>query len=395
MSSTPAPSASRHADVTRAKVALSLLVVCGASLARAQPVQPLDARGSDGPAALGGFDFGLQVWESTGVVTATEAYLNQVALVFEPSYRIGAKQFAGTWAEGLTLSGRLLWTNELSGNDPTFRGPSFAGAALFADPPSSAAIFPANVPRGTDGLSRESSLSDLWIGAFHGEIAKVPWIAADVQAGLRLTLPTSDNSLNTGLIVAPSAYVGLARAIGPVTIGYGARFTKYVQRWKTPLIEGDGGAVLVNGQEIEPWRPPSTGYRNWDWGATQLVTADVELPANLSLSAMYAVANNWSYPFESCGVEGVSEADVCADGAALGEVRRPGRSTAGWFSAELDWAPRPWLSLGLGLWTAQPVRLPDGSFANPFFRATRENFTTLYLTVGTSAEAIAHEFQSK
>jgi len=56
---------------------------------------------------------------------------------------------------------------------------------------------------------------------------------------------------------------------------------------------------------------------------------------------------------------------------------------------EVDWRPFSWGTVGVGISTFQPIRRPDGTLANPFVRYSRDNYTTVFLSLSVSAEAVA------
>jgi hypothetical protein len=88
-------------------------------------------------------------------------------------------------------------------------------------------------------------------------------------------------------------------------------------------------------------------------------------------------------------------ADVCADGLALGQVRRPAQRDSQWFMFEASWRATSWFTLGLGISTFQPSRSPNGEARNPFVSVDRNNYTTLFLSLSANAEALATAIKNK
>ena len=70
-------------------------------------------------------------------------------------------------------------------------------------------------------------------------------------------------------------------------------------------------------------------------------------------------------------------------------VQSVGQDDSQAFWLEAGWKMNAWGSLGLGLSTMRPVRTPDGHLANPFWWATRDNYSSVYLSLYVNAEALA------
>jgi hypothetical protein len=358
--------------------------------------------GSEDPPVWRGFHVDLVTSDLSGVDTSSEAYENQLSFSLEPSYDLGERQLAKTWAKRLTLGARISLTGELSGSDPAFRSSSFGSPALFSDVPEQVAIAQVDATTDTatspgdraDGADRRWALSDLSLSASHSRLARIPGLRAALVAGVRVVLPTSLESRISGLYFAPSLYLGLRRAKGRVTVELGTRFVKYFYGADTAPIRHLGDPVIVNGQEVSPETFAHDGQPTPNYGFVNALSVDVDLPRHLALSVGYAIINTFSHTPSTCTVPGLPTADACADGDLLGDTRS-GRRDAGWFNVDLDWTATSYLSLGLGLATYEPLRHPNGDVANPFLRVTRDNFSTLTLSVTLSADALAQSLKTK
>lgn len=360
-------------------LATMLALALGAS-ARAEEVSATPP-----PATFGGFDVGVSLFEVSGLSFEAEAYENQLALVLSPSFDLGSRFFSGTWAEPLSLAAELQLEGELSGSDSRFRGTHFGSSALLRQSPERLAL-PADQ---IDGLERRVLLSDLTLSASHDTLAKLPWNVV-VGGSVRVVLPTSISSWNASLVAAPSAAVSLSRELSRFTFGYSLRGVLYLFGSATVPIAYNPEPVVVNGQEVEPYRPTS-GELNPSHGVVNTLSIAVELPRTWSLSAEYSLLDTWAHPLSGCQVPGVPTADVCRDGPLVGSVQMGGgQRDSHTFHLEAGFKPLPWGSLAVGLSTFRPLRAPDGSIGNPFLHITRDNYSTLYLSFAVSAAELAH-----
>jgi len=345
---------------------------------------------------LRGFDLDVTLWSVSGIQGAEESYENQLSLYLQPAFNLGKQFFRGRWAEPISIRARLLVEGELAGNSASFRGSGFASPGLLREVPEQVAIAQSNGASATpfgrvEGPRRRVAISDLWLSVQHDRVVTIPKLGIDVAVGARVVLPTSLESRIAGLYVAPSLNLGLTRRVWWLTFNYGLRATKYFYATKVnPIGAIDGGTVLVNGQPVTPDTLGSTGILNPEWSVVNSFSAVLSLPKGFSFELDYFLFNTFTYQLDQCRVAGVPTADVCADGLALGDVRRPGPRDSQWFLAELGYQPVSYLTLGLGLSTFGPVRKPDGSIANPFVRVSRDNLTTVYLALSINAEALAN-----
>ena len=383
--------------------------LCALVVASLAPLHRAEAGSSANPNALAsssaqgerpvlrGFDLNVTMWETSGLVFTREAYENQLTWYFEPVLKIGQQWFQGRWAEPLVLSGRLLVSTELAGNDATYRGATFSTPAILRDAPEQTAIartsqLAANASSATgsiDGPSRQAWVSDLWLSLVHGRVVTIPRVGIDVSVGARVVLPTSRESRNEGLYAAPSLYLGLSRKIWRFTLDYGLRGVKYFYSSRVAPIVPREGTILVNGQEVTPYRPATTGVATPNWGLVNGLSLSLELPRGVTVSAYYFVFNVFAHALETCAVPDVPTANVCTDGALVGDARSRAQRDSQWFLLDVEWQVRPWISLSAGLSTFGPVRRPNGDLANPFVRVTNENYSTVFVAVGLNAEEIA------
>ncbi|MEN9799812.1 MAG: hypothetical protein RL653_3509 [Pseudomonadota bacterium] len=380
--------------------ALSLtFALLAASPAAAQGVGRFIEAGGSGDAepTFAGFDLGLTVFNSSGVYFGPEGYTNSFTLWLEPSYALGKRHLGGTWAEPLSLVLRLPLEFELLGNDARFRGTGVASSSLLSAPeqvPMRAATQPSAVPFGqVEGAARQPwLLSDAWLSLVHPKVLHL--LGTDVGASLRLVLPTSAASRNATLVAAPSLGAFADWEFGPFTVGYALRGVKYLNVLASAPINGSTGTVVVNGKPEPTWRPESTGTPNPSWAIFHGLSAGWTLPHDLSLGLMYFLFHTAPEPLSGCGVPGVPLSNVCADGAALGDVRPGALHSDQWFLASVDWSPSFW-SLSLGLSTDRPWLGEDGKPQQPFFAMDRSNGTTVYVSFHATAEGLAGALRSK
>jgi hypothetical protein len=330
---------------------------------------------------FGGFDLGLTSFLSSGVYFAPESYTLTLTVWLEPSWRLGAKFFKGSWFEGLTLAVRMPIETELTGSDARFRGTGYAAGAQFNTPEGLAGLAPlAGV---VDGPIRTPViLGDLWVSLIQGNTLTIPGVGITLANSLRLALPTSLGSRNTGYLAGLSLGFIFDKSLGPVHLTYVFRPAKYFYSTSTPQRTGATTAV-INGRTEELWRPPSTGISNPNFGLINGLSASVELPLGFSTSASYFLFNIMPFPLGECSVAGVPQA-TCSEQPKFGGSQWRNDH---WFLASVDWAKGP-VSLSLGLSTYKPINQPDGKISQPFIEANRNNATTLYLSFSTSAEQL-------
>jgi hypothetical protein len=370
-----------------------------------------DSVTASGPLRLRGFDLEVSITNSSGVFFGAEGYTNTLSLAFDPSFAIGRRFFEGQWLAPLSVSAHVPVEIDLVGSDPRFRGRGFRSAALI-DTPEQAPIARAQVPPSgqvSGTLQDPILLGDTWLGLSHGKLFTIPKAKITFGAGLRAVLPTSNASLNAGLITAASVGVFAEREFGAFTVGYSVRPTKYFFTRTSPPIKALGTPVIVNGREEETWVPPSTGSFNPDWGVIHGLNASVDLPASLSLSASYLLLHVAPLRPNTCAVEGTPGANTCLDGPKVGTLNPNAMHHDHWFTFELDWKPK-YVTLALGVSTYRPVmqttsqpRLGEEGCATaasceaatpkavsqPFLSFDRNNYTTLYLSITASAEQLA------
>lgn len=344
---------------------------------------------------LKGFDLDVTLTESSGVVFASEAYENVLAVTLDPRFYLGKQLFKGGWAEPLSLSANLTVDGELAGNSGGYRGFSFASPALRRDAPETilfaqaAGDATATPPDSVDGTARRAVVSDLRLGLSHEKVLTIPVVGVEVAASARVVLPTSSYSRNIGLRAAPSLSAGLHRTLGRFELRWDLRGTYFFVSSTTAPVVGPSGTVIVGGLDVTPDRFASTGSPNSSHALVNTVSVAVELPANFSLAAEYSLSNLWKQPLGACTVDGVPTADVCRDGPALGMVQSLGQTDSQSFWLEAGWKMNAWGSLGLGLSTMRPVRAPNGLIANPFLQVNRDNYSSIYLSLYVNAEALA------
>jgi hypothetical protein len=347
-----------------------------------------DAAKDEGKVHFGGLDLGVGFSENSGLYFHRESYYNVLSLQLDPSYALG-RQAAGKdswWAE-LVLSARLTLDFELSSSEPGFRGTTFNRTQI-VEAPETIALAQAGASR-VDGLARRPvRVSDLSLQLAHGKLFTIPGVKLDVGASLRALAPISVASRNLGLITAPSAALAVGRELGPFSVSYDFRFTKYFYTRTAPAVVGEYGTFWLNGKQETTWRPGSTGVTNPDYGFIQGLNLALHLPKGFGLSASYFLFLTRPHPNSGCEVPGVPGANVCLDGAEVGRVDpNPWRAEQA-FAASVDYDPGP-VAISLGLATMRGLRQSDGKVAQPFVFINAYNYTTVSLSLTSSPETIA------
>src|SRR5205823_2397292 len=98
----------------------------------------------------------------------------------------------------------------------------------------------------------------------------------------------------------------------------------------------------VNGQSVDPWRPPHTGRLNPDYGFVHFFGVGLDLPKGFSIEADYFLFNLYTPELTQCGVPGVPTANLCTDGKLVGDARNPAQRDSEWLFFEVDWKPVSW-----------------------------------------------------
>jgi len=342
----------------------------------------VEARGGSGDMRFGGVDLGFTTFFSSGLYFAPESYSGSLTVWLEPSWRFGAKFLKGSWFESMLLAVRLPIELELAGSDPRFRGTGFVGASLFAVPEGAAALAPQVGV--VEGAARTPLiLGDTWVSLIQGKTLTIPGVGVTLANSLRLAIPTSLGSRNTGFVTSLSLGFIFDKALGPVHLTYVFRPAKYFYQRAVSELSGASTTVTVNGREEPTWRPPSTGVANPNFGFINGVSAAVELPKGFSVSSSYFLFNIMPFAVGGCTVEGVPQA-TCAEQPKFGGTQWRNDH---WFLASVDWSKGP-VGLSLGLSTYRSVNQLDGRLSQPFVVVNRSNATTLYLSFSTSAEQL-------
>lgn len=350
--------------------------------------------------SLGGFDFSLTLYDYSGLETSPEAYENMLGFTFEPSFALGKRLFKGRWAEELHLSGYWAVWSELVGNDARFRGATFNSPTVMNDAPEQVAIAQARAPAENteyrfEGLSRRAATSDVFVTLDHDKVYVLPLLNVVLGADLRLTLPASAASFSAGLRFAPALGLSARREFGPVTVRYGARLVQFFYASTVAPVATDPDPVVVNGQEVQPFRPSTTDGFNPNRALQHRLIVSAALPKKFGVSFMYALFHTWLHAPTQCSVAGVPTADLCASGSTLNPSNRGQQLDGHYFNADLSYAVTDYLSLSLGLSTFRPVRLPNGAISNPFISINRNNFSTAYLSMSASAEALVSAVRTR
>lgn len=349
------------------------------------------AKNTDRDALLKGFDLSLTVFNSSGVYFGAEGYTNTFTLWVEPSFAIGARLFRGSWLEKLSFSARLPIEAEVIGNDARFRGTGFASSALYN--PEALAVIDSQ-PGAVDGAAhRTAILGDAWLSLAHGRLFTIPGLAVDASSSLRAAIPTSTGSRNAGLLTALGLGLNLERKFFErLSLGWSGRATKYFYSRTHGSIAPLGTTFELNGNPEVTWTPSSTGIANPDYGFINGFFASLELPRGFSLEASYFLSNTKPYPNNGgCRPIDLAGVDTCADGLAVSRSITPSPwRNEHWFTASVDFKHSFWgLSLGLSTFRQLESTFNSRAPTNAAFESSRNNYTTIYLSLSASAEGFA------
>lgn len=342
----------------------------------------VEARGGGGEMRFGGFDVGLTSFVSSGLFFAPESYTASVTFWIEPSWRFGAKLLKGTWFESMLLAVRLPIEVELAGSDPRFRSSTFVSGSLFSVPEGVAALAPQVGV--VDGTARQPViLGDTWLSLIQGKTLEIPVVGITLANSLRLALPTSLASRNTGFISSLSLGFIFDKSLGPVHLTYVFRPAKYFYESAVSTKARAPSTFILNGRTETTAPPMTTGVANPNFGLINGLSASVELPLGFSISSSYFLFNIMPFPLAPCAVAGVPQAN-CSEQPKFGGSQWRNDH---WFLASVDWTKGP-ISLSLGLSTYRSINQLDGKLSQPFIEVNRNNATTLYLSFTTSAEQL-------
>jgi hypothetical protein len=282
----------------------------------------------------------------------------------------------------MTLAARLPIEVELAGSDPRFRGTSFSPGPMFSVPEGLAALAPqVGVVDGTQRVP--VILGDTWLSLIQGKTLTIPVVGITLANSLRLALPTSLSSRNTGFISSLSLGFIFDKSLGPVHLTYVFRPAKYFYEYAVSPKSRAPSTFVLNGKTESTAPPMSTGVANPNFGFINGLSASVDLPLGFSVSSSYFLFNIMPFENGACSVAGVPQV-TCAEQPKFGGSQWRNDH---WFLASVDWSKGP-VSLSLGLSTYRPINQLDGKVSQPFVLVNSSNATTVYLSFTTSAEQL-------
>lgn len=322
------------------------------------------------------------------------------------NFAVGKLIWPKTYVEPLSAAVDFTVSGEVVGNSSAFRNPNFdqsARPSFEAIPQSCYASIQAGQPVGNecfarqvdDGAQKRLNYSDLKLTLSHGRLAQIPYVGVNVTGRASLSAPTSLQSRNEGLYTALGAGLGLARAVlgDKLSLSYGLSMSKPFRSSDTFIIQDSTDAAPeINGTKAQVYSPDNGKSRFTTFSITNSFTAAYTLPFNLGASVSYSLTDGWKASLDDCTValEGssVDQANVCEN--RFGDID-DGKTLAAsqLFVASLSWDARSWLSLGVSLTTATPLRKPNSaSFYQPFIHTDRNGFSSIGLSASVTLDQL-------
>lgn len=330
-------------------------------------------------AKLKGFDLSLTVFNSSGVYFREGSYQNSLTFWFEPSYAFGRRFFKNTWFEHLSVNLRIPMEVRLGDASSEYGGTTYAPQQNDAAPvfnPDVASLRPGGP------TANRFLLRDIFVQLAHTHLFTIPVLRIDVMSSIRFGLPTSTLSQTQGFITSIGpGLIFERRFFDRLSLGYMVRPTKF-------FFSRTHGGIRAFDSTSTDWRPTSTGVANADFMILNGVWAALDIAGGFGVSANYFTFN--TKPFANnggCNPTDIYAVDLCADGAALGNIQGQWRNDH-WFLASLDYHRSFW-SLSLGISTYRPMLSDSGRPSQPFFDSSGNNFTSIYLSFSASAEGLA------
>jgi hypothetical protein len=351
-----------------------------------------DLNTEKGSLPLYGFGGSLSFYDSSGITGPNgDSYENSVAFYIEPIWHVGKLFWKNTFFEKMSIGARLLVSTEITGNEAGYRGQQFNSPQLFDAGVPGAILVNQNATASSvpgqqiSGTGRIWTTSDLWLNVDHPQLYTIPVVDVKIGGNLRGIFPTSLLSRDVGLQggISPAVSFGRSFFKKRLTVGYTFRFIKYFFENTTQNYNAINQPVVVNGQQVTPYQPSTTGVLNPEWAVWHALNAKVQITKKLDISATYLFISNFTYPNSTnCTVQGVPGANLCTDGQAVGDVIGPGQRAqrdAQWFLGSINYDFLDWLSAGIGISTYQPLRKEGLGIANPFLRTVATaNLTTIF-----------------
>jgi hypothetical protein len=156
-----------------------------------------------------------------------------------------------------------------------------------------------------------------------------------------------------------------------LSVGYDFRFYKFFHKYTTAeYVESSGGTYTdESGRELNVRvlddKYLDTGELNPDYQMAHIFAASYAFTEKLTAIVYFWVINARTYEPTGGGPRGHRDSID--------------------FNVEVDYAITKWFMVDVGLDTLQPQLTPDSTYpANPFYRNTASNFTSVYFDIAVS-----------
>jgi hypothetical protein len=354
-----------------------------------------------------GFDFTAS--DTSGLNAVGHNYSNSLAFYFEPTWRFGAKFFKNTWAKTLTLSGRFVVTQALSGLDEA----GFSGDTNLKGPQGTCANITPSAQGGQvyvdssfsycnpAGANRRVDYGDIWLTLKAPRIYTIPKVDIAINPSIRLVLPSSLESQFQTLQAAITPVLGASRSFWKdrIQLSYSFGVTKYIQKYTTAQYvasaTSQGGTQGSNPYDgitptltlpnflSDPAYQSSSGGYNTNYSLLQYIDGTINFTDKLTFEVLYIIIDNHGYGRGGC-VDNTAAGNVntCTTGDTVAansgsSLNRPGNHATQVFWVTLNYQALDWLSAYLALITASPMQNPDSTYRQGIWSSDYNAFTTV------------------
>lgn len=292
--------------------------------------------------------------------------------------------------------------NEIVGTDPTYRStsfsnPNYSGSQQEYLPISDTGLVVSesgtdNTDRKVEGAYRRVDYSDLWLTIMNTSLYTIPKAKINIDAALRLTLPTSLQSRNKGLRTYTMLYAGLTRGFRfphnlNLFAGYGFYWVHYFWKNDVPEIHDNYDSWDVDNTEV-------SGSDDLDYVASGYNPHDAvynSLWVNFNFLKKFNFYIDYTYmwvapyqPDEYCEVDlgnGLTT-NACENTYELRGYGRPQpweMRNSQMFTMSLSYDPLPYLKVAAGFTTVAPELKPNSQDYQQAFLVTNYNRYSMFM----------------
>ncbi len=233
--------------------------------------------------------------------------------------------------------------------------------------------------------SHETRISDVFLDLVYTSIFTVPQLDIQLDAGLRIQIPTSLLSQAETQYLAAGPDLRLTRSfdvLDGLVLSYQFRYLKYVNRFSTvqrevcpygqPASAGElaeSGALAVSSHCQLGQAARSHGFFNLAMVRLDFLRG-TSLPMNLMIAAQFM--NFLTYGLPEAGV------DVAGRERPVTPLHdAQNHQAAIWYVVALGMELTPWMSATLGASSISPQLRPDSTYTAPFFN----RYTNIYMNL--------------